>query len=487
MPVASLLTSLEDFNGSPTFPGYGGGQGAGVNTDIIIEGTQSGGRRVDAATDAGFGASFTAANLSGAGEHVKVWLFVTQWRSVTQVQIRISSGADDDHEFPVAEYPSLGGFVPVWVDVSRAPEVGGTANEASISEVGVLLDIGNVGGNAPNLIIDEIMHGTSGLKWTGTGGTVADFISYEDTNNEGSLVALNGVNFLYSRLESGDTTADTFVDSGFTIICPDQSLVSDTFMGWTLRGTDSLTNGTFGSANPLGATKRPDLICEGAQTLSGMTLPGLRLLQLNAASSLVSGSSALVQELTQNGGTISDSAISCLSAAGVAVCDDFDATTASNVTWSQAGSGHAIEITAPGTYDFDAQFFTGFGSNGANDAAIYNNSGGAVTINVLSGGDNPTFRDGTGASTAVVNSVTVTLNDLVAGSVVYILNTTDSVEIARLVEPTSTFSTTVNYTADKALLIRVRNHSSAPFYQDFQATGTLTAAGFNLNVNQLLD
>ena len=58
MPVTSNLTSLEDFNGTPTFANYGGGQGAGQNTDIIIEGTASGGRRTDGATDAGFGATF---------------------------------------------------------------------------------------------------------------------------------------------------------------------------------------------------------------------------------------------------------------------------------------------------------------------------------------------------------------------------------------------------------------------------------------------
>jgi hypothetical protein len=52
-------------------------------------------------------------------------------------------------------------------------------------------------------------------------------------------------------------------------------------------------------------------------------------------------------------------------------------------------------------------------------AAIYNNSGGAVTINVTSGGSAPSIRNSDGSSTTVNNSVTVTVtaknaNDLVA-------------------------------------------------------------------------
>lgn len=427
MAVTSLLTSLEDFNGTPSLTNYGGGAGAGVNSDVIIEGAQSAGRRVDNATDKGFGAQFTAVDLSAAGIHVKCWAFVTQWASVTQLQLRISSGADDDHELPVAEYPPLGGFIPVWCDVSRAPEVGGSANEGSISEIGVLLDIGDVGGNAENLILDEIHQGTSGLRWDGTGGDLGDFRTFEDTNSEGNIISLNGVDFVYSRLEIGSATATTFTDSGFTVIFPDQALVASTFMGITVdlqnASTDvDLSNGTIQSSAPATATNRPDLVVSGTAgtlDLTGMTLSGLRTIDLTGACTL---SSCLVEalNLTQSGATISGSTIRANTATQVALCDDPNFTELTDCSIVQAGSGHAFEITSPGVYTFTDLSFSGFGgtagsnttaNSGANDAAIYNNSGGAVTINVA-GGNSPSVRNGAGATTTVNNTVNLTVSGL---------------------------------------------------------------------------
>lgn len=79
--------------------------------------------------------------------------------------------------------------------------------------------------------------------------------------------------------------------------------------------------------------------------------------------------------------------------------------------WSD---GHAIELTTPrtATQTSKGNLFTGFGSTGTNDAAIYNNTNGAVTINVTTAGDTPTYRNGTGASTTVNNNINVTLTGL---------------------------------------------------------------------------
>ncbi len=496
MPVTSQLISLEDFNGSPALTNYSGGSGATVNDDVIIEGTQSAGRRVDNATDKGFGATITAVDLSAAGQHIKVWLFVTQWASVTQVQIRISSGADDDHELPTGEYPLLGGFIPVWVDVSRTPEVGGTANEAAIGEIGVLLDIANVGGNASNLILDEIMHGTSGYLWDGAGGALSDFRIYETTNNEGVLITLNGVDFCYARLEIGSAAATTFTDSGFTLIFPDQSLVASTFMGLTCdiqnAGTDiTLSNANIQSANIQSASRRPDFIVTGAAgtlELSSVNLLGMRTIDLTSSCTIVGGIFDTIA-LTQGAADISGAAIRTRSAAGVAAIDDgtFGSSGLRESAFEQADTGHAVELTATGSVTFDALTFSGYGADGTNSAAIYNNSGGAVTINIINGGDTPTVRNGAGASTTIVNAVSISLTGLVAGSRVYVRDTTNGVTLFNLIEPTTTFSGSVDYTGDVDLLVRVRNASGTPKYKPVEATGLLTNNGFTLNINQVLD
>ncbi len=103
------------------------------------------------------------------------------------------------------------------------------------------------------------------------------------------------------------------------------------------------------------------------------------------------------------------------------VCDDPSAIERCDFTASADG-GHAIEITTPGTYAFSGNTFTGYGADGTPDAAIYNNSGGAVTLNITGGGDTPTVRNGTGASTTINSGATLTITGLVAGTDIVILD-----------------------------------------------------------------
>jgi hypothetical protein len=70
---------------------------------------------------------------------------------------------------------------------------------------------------------------------------------------------------------------------------------------------------------------------------------------------------------------------------------------------------NAIEINTPGSYTFSGLTFTGYGANGAANAAIYNNSGGAVTITV-SGGNTPTYKNGVSATTTVNSGVSTTIS-----------------------------------------------------------------------------
>lgn len=409
MAVSSLLTSLEDMQGAPTIQDYGGGQGAAVNTDIFIEGTQSVGRRVDNTTDKGHGVSFTNADLSAAGEHIKIWVFVTQWAEVTQVQIRISDDTnDDDHELPTIEFPPLGGFIPVWVDVSRAPEIGGSANEASIGEVGCLLDIGDVGGNAPNLIIDEVMHGTSGLRWTGTGpGAMSDFRTFEDTNNEGNLINLNGVDFCYSRLEVGNgATESDFTDSGFTLVFPDQALVADTFMGVTVvlgnaSSVVDISNATMQSANPASATKRPDFLVSGTTgslDLDTVNLLGMRIVDLNSACTVLNSilSNCGIVDAAAEGTAGADLSGSSILNSIVAadegalfwdVNEDPDTKT-DGMTFSQgANAHHAIRFgdTIPAAITLRNIEFTDFDSTDSQNGSTlrFDDTTGTITVNLV--------------------------------------------------------------------------------------------------------
>jgi hypothetical protein len=79
-----------------------------------------------------------------------------------------------------------------------------------------------------------------------------------------------------------------------------------------------------------------------------------------------------------------------------------------------ASTGHAIRLTTPGTYTLTGNVFTDFGANASTSAAILNESGGLVTLNIAGGVASPTVKNIGGASTTVNNNVNLTISAAVS-------------------------------------------------------------------------
>lgn len=107
-------------------------------------------------------------------------------------------------------------------------------------------------------------------------------------------------------------------------------------------------------------------------------------------------------------------------------------TAMADLSFVSDGTGHAILITTAGTYTFTDFTYSGFGATTTTDAVVYNNSGGAVTINVV-GGDVPTYLNGTSATTTVVASFDLTLTDIPADVKVTIVNSSTRTELQHTV------------------------------------------------------
>ncbi len=152
-------------------------------------------------------------------------------------------------------------------------------------------------------------------------------------------------------------------------------------------------------------------------------------------------------------------------------------------------SEHAL-ILGPsqiGTHTFYGNTFTGYGADGTTTAAIYNNSGGAVTIQLSAGDVVPTVRNGAGATTNVVLSAAYTISGLVPGSRLLIRRTdTQAVLLNETVAGTSRVYT-YNYTANIPVEIVARKATGSPAYQEWRTTATLTSAGGAATANQQLD
>lgn len=226
-------------------------------------------------------------------------------------------------------------------------------------------------------------------------------------------------------------------------------------------------------------------------------------------------------------------------------CSVADPTIFSGCSFTGLGStGHAIRITATGTYNLVGNTFTGFGSTGTNNAAIFNDSGGAVTLNISGGGSTPTYRNGTSASTTVNNTVdlnvtvldsnngpiptaqvaiykvsddsqimnedtrNITAGSFVTGTVYRIVTvgTTDFTAIgaaSNTVGVVFTASGTgsgngtatdglateqFNFATNTPIYVRVRKSSSGETkYVPVSTTGTITSSGYNLTVTLQAD
>lgn len=148
---------------------------------------------------------------------------------------------------------------------------------------------------------------------------------------------------------------------------------------------------------------------------------------------------------------------------------------------SQGVSGNRITLTAgvSETHKF-------YSAN----AAFFNNTGGAVTLN-LNGGTSPSVRNSAGSTTTVNNTVTLTVTVLdengtaVEGARVRIERTSDGSQIAQgSTNVSGVFSdSNFNYVSDTDVLIKVRLKG----FRNFRTTGTITSNGLTVGVRFVAD
>jgi len=175
---------------------------------------------------------------------------------------------------------------------------------------------------------------------------------------------------------------------------------------WSFAGTN-IAGGTVTLANVMTFSEMGFVGCP-VITVSGCTLDNCSI------TDVPSGNDTLTTNASTNIDNCSINVVGVSS--GNRWCSVADPSIFSYCTFTgSASTGHAIRITTPGTYSIYGLVFNSFGSDETNSAAIFNDSGGAVTLTVYGGGSTPTVRNGTGASTTVIAGlvdVTVIVKDI---------------------------------------------------------------------------
>ncbi len=265
-------------------------------------------------------------------------------------------------------------------------------------------------------------------------------------NAGGHTVAAGNFNF---RVTGNSTDTESFVLTNVVIVNTGTRAAFD--ISSSNVNTLNLTSVTFTN---LGAITGP------AQSVGNKTFTNITLNNCDQANL---GTVDIIG-LTVNGTTDANGAI-ILDTAG-------DSDNIIGASFTSDGTGHAIYITATGSYDFDNWQFSGYGADGTTNAVVYNNSGGAVTINILNGGDTPTVRNGTSATTTINNSVTVAISSLTEGTaVVFVANetagtvTAGDVLSSGFADGNGEYSFSINYEgafgAGLDVIVRARNQGIA--------------------------
>ena len=313
-------------------------------------------------------------------------------------------------------------------------------------------------GGAVNCFTDIIRIGNGGLTITGGGtGTEGKFL--EIANEDASDVSLkafgichevaSGVFGLQGALVFGDsagTLSVDFKDQDVTVVFEDRSIGTDkykiTVVGNATGTTDfqlGIKVGTDGGSNgcsltcPVGvgaAFDASDADVELVLLYGGQFANYDQLFKFS--SDATNGPNHEIFAYTFSGcaqidpGKVqfkNNTLVSTVDANGALLLDADGTGAWANLSFISDGTGHAIYITATGSYTFLTFLYTGYGADASTDAVVFNDSGGLVTITV-SGGVAPTFRNGAGASTVVISSVAYEMTGLDAGADVTIVDIT---------------------------------------------------------------
>jgi hypothetical protein len=336
-------------------------------------------------------------------------------------------------------------------------------NLAAITQIGVSYKtLAKSVGGVSNCFTDLIRYGNGGI--TITAGTVGDPGNFNEIALDDSSTANQKAHGIFRRLGTGlfgvqgpltfgtsGTATTYFADSDATVVFEDRGFATSrygitinatttgttTFLLGTKTGLDGGSNGVtftvptgvgaFFNASNTNLQKLGLYGCAFNGFSNGVTLSSdaTNALEHEIYTTSFVGCGLIDIGLTQFknnviSGSVAASALKISSTANV-----------SNLSFTSAGTGHAIVIETPGTYDFNNFTYQGYAStNGTTgNEVLFNNSGGAVTINV-SGGNTPTVRNGTGATTTIVSSVNITLTGMKDNTEVRVYEAGTATEIA---------------------------------------------------------
>lgn len=442
MAAPSYTTDLRTVNlnesntGWSELTGHLSGGADATETDYYIQGTacvsQSTG--TSSGTNAGMEYDYGSNVTFNTGDHFFIWQIFTAPGAIDTFDnggMRFGVGPSSGNIaywkcFGVdsSRYP-YGGWVNTAIDPTYTPdytEGTPTANYrifASWMNMTATVSKGNPHG------VDAIRVGRGQIIATNgdsTNGyaTFAGLAAKNDANdatngyNRWGLFQYQAGSYLWKGLLSLGTsgTAVDFRDANRNIVIEDTRRVATTFNKIEVVNNSSYVTWTNVNITALGTLSKGDF--EAVATTAyikfdGCTFTDMNTFILNGATDAIGGTTwRRCGLVTQNTAEIQNVLFDKPSGAVGLLCNNIEYL--ANVSFISDGTGHALELTsahAGSSWQMQNITFSGYaaGNGSTGNEAIYNNSGGAVTLYVNSA-TSPSVRNGTGASTTLILSST---------------------------------------------------------------------------------
>ena len=358
-------------------------------------------------------------------------------------------------------------------------------------------------GGGQNVAVDIIRVGNDGIRVTGGAtGDRGNFleIAVEDRSTA-SLKAHGLLRELGTGVYSaqgpftlgGATETSWFEDIDMVLVFENRNIADDKYYIQVEGGTGEthviIRNSTIKSAGP---GVRCDFQVGGATTIDTLEITGVVFAALKNAITFGPNTAHVVTGCTFDGcGQIDASSVqfrnntisNSTDPDGALLVGALGTAEMANLSFVSPGSGHAVRFMSPGTYSFSNWSFSGYGSSGTTDAAMVNDSGGLVTINVTSG-DSPTVLNVGASTTEVQNVVSLTITGLVDDTEVRIYRVSDDVELFG-VENSLGGSVTYEYNYLEPTPVYIHIHNI--FYVFIRLELTLGANDASVPVQQRFD
>ena len=414
-----------------------------LETDLKLEGNGSISciLRADGSTIQGTaGTSF-----SGTNQHIRGWI---QFQPVATLDFmemylvgnntaywEIFSGAGSASTAPLYE----GGWYYAIIDFNSTQD-SGTKPTNNITALGFRFQRVSAPANRTNTFVDAFYYGDG---YTATGGTSGDPITFatiadvDVVEAYGIVQSIRDTNFLFGAVTIGSGATSTYMTVENEAVIFADAPVSSTLYNITATGsgcTFDATNSLF-KANGL-QTFDFDMSAVNTLICNGNVFIRAGSLTFTSGQTITSNTFIDCGTLTTGGATVVRGAFS--------TCDPVivsDLSQLSLCTFVGDNTQAAVELTSLGTgtmnWSCDATNGYATGSSGtfttANDAgadgAIFVNvASGTLTINVVSGGTIPSIRTA-GATVTVQQTVTFSIENIVAGSEVRLFNQSDLSEL----------------------------------------------------------